>query len=146
MSMSTPLPSTSLPSQPFAANYGLFGRPTTINNTETYASVPAIIRNGPEWFQGLSLTKNGGPKIFSVSGCVQQGGNFEVPLGTTFDELLEMALRPEFIYDHKWRMGDMLIWDNRSAFHKAGHKKGESYAEHEHRTMWRITIRGARPY
>jgi len=76
---------------PFPANFGLYGKPSTINNTETYASVPAIIRNGPEWFQGLSLTKNGGPKIFSVSGCVQKGGNFEVPLGTTFDELLEMA-------------------------------------------------------
>lgn len=81
---------------PFPANFGLYGKPTTINNTETYASVPAIIRNGPEWFLGLSKTKNGGPKIFSVSGCVQKGGNFEVPLGTTFDELLEMAggLRP----------------------------------------------------
>ncbi len=58
--------------------------------------MPAIIRNGPEWFLSLSKTKNGGSKIFSVSGCVQQGGNFEVPLGTTFDELLEMAggLRP----------------------------------------------------
>src|SRR5688572_16444757 len=81
---------------PFPANFGLYGKPTTINNTETYASVPAIIRNGPEWFLGLSKTKNGGPKIFSVSGCVQKGGNFEMPLGTTFDELLEMAggLRP----------------------------------------------------
>lgn len=76
---------------PFPANFGLYGKPSTINNTETYASVPAIIRNGPEWFQSLSLTKNGGPKIFSVSGCVQKGGNFEVPLGTTFDDLLEMA-------------------------------------------------------
>ncbi|MEE7567114.1 NADH-quinone oxidoreductase subunit F, partial [Xanthomonas sp. Kuri4-3] len=76
---------------PFPANFGLYGKPSTINNTETYASVPAIIRNGPEWFLGLSKTKNGGPKIFSVSGCVQKGGNFEVPLGTTFDELLEMA-------------------------------------------------------
>jgi len=62
------------------------------------------------------------------------------------DELLEMALRPEFIYAHQWRMGDMLIWDNRSVFHKAGHKKGESYAEDEHRTLWRITIRGDRPF
>ncbi|BBD80506.1 NADH-quinone oxidoreductase subunit NuoF [Aerosticca soli] len=81
---------------PFPANFGLYGKPTTINNTETYASVPAIIRNGADWFLRQSKTKNGGPKIFSVSGCVQKGGNFEVPLGTTFDELLEMAggLRP----------------------------------------------------
>ncbi|MDF2482450.1 MAG: oxidoreductase (quinone) subunit [Stenotrophomonas indicatrix] len=76
---------------PFPANFGLYGKPSTINNTETYGSVPAIIRNGPEWFKGLSLTANGGPKCFSVSGCVQKGGNFEVPLGTTFDDLLEMA-------------------------------------------------------
>jgi len=81
---------------PFAANFGLYGKPSTINNTETYASVPAILRKGADWFLAQSKTKNGGPKIFSVSGCVQKGGNFEVPLGTTFDELLEMAggLRP----------------------------------------------------
>ncbi|PWK89945.1 NADH-quinone oxidoreductase subunit NuoF [Fulvimonas soli] len=81
---------------PFPANFGLYGKPSTINNTETYASVPAIIRKGADWFLRQSRTKNGGPKIFSVSGCVQKGGNFEVPLGTTFDELLEMAggLRP----------------------------------------------------
>jgi len=81
---------------PFPANFGLYGKPSTINNTETYASVPSILRKGADWFLAQSKTKNGGPKIFSVSGCVQQGGNFEVPLGTTFDELLEMAggLRP----------------------------------------------------
>ncbi len=80
---------------PFPANFGLYGKPSTINNTETYGSVPAIIRNGPEWFKGLSLTANGA-RSASVSGCVQNGGNFEVPLGTTFDDLLEMAggLRP----------------------------------------------------
>ena len=76
---------------PFPAGFGLYGKPTTINNTETYASVPAILRKGADWFLAQSKTKNGGPKIFSVSGCVQRGGNFEVPLGTTFDELLEMA-------------------------------------------------------
>jgi len=81
---------------PFPANFGLYGKPSTINNTETYASVPSILRKGADWFLAQSKTKNGGPKIFSVSGCVQKGGNFEVPLGTTFDELLEMAggLRP----------------------------------------------------
>src|SRR3546814_20351867 len=76
---------------PFPAGFGLYGKPTTINNTETYASVPAILRKGADWFLAQSKTKNGGPKIFSVSGCVQRGGNFEVQLGTTFDELLEMA-------------------------------------------------------
>jgi NADH-quinone oxidoreductase subunit F len=81
---------------PFPANFGLYGKPSTINNTETYASVPSILRKGADWFLAQSKTKNGGPKVFSVSGCVQNGGNFEVPLGTTFDELLEMAggLRP----------------------------------------------------
>ncbi|MDA0191075.1 MAG: SLBB domain-containing protein, partial [Proteobacteria bacterium] len=81
---------------PFPANYGLYGKPTTINNTETFASVPAIIRNGAEWFLSLGKPNNGGPKIFSVSGHVQKPGNYEVPLGTPFRDLLEMAggLRP----------------------------------------------------
>ncbi|MBI2398223.1 MAG: NADH-quinone oxidoreductase subunit NuoF [Xanthomonadales bacterium] len=76
---------------PFPANFGLFGKPTTINNTETYASVPAIIRNGPEWFLGLGKPNNGGPKVFSVSGHVNRPGNFEIRLGTPFKDLLEMA-------------------------------------------------------
>ena len=76
---------------PFPANYGLYGRPTTINNTETLASVPAIIRNGGEWFARLGTEKAGGVKIFSVSGHVERPGNYEIPLGTPFRELLEMA-------------------------------------------------------
>ena len=76
---------------PFPANFGLYGRPTTINNTETYASVPAIVRNGAEWFLNLGKPNNGGPKVFSVSGHVNNPGNFEIRLGTPFAELLEMA-------------------------------------------------------
>ncbi len=76
---------------PFPANFGLYGKPTTINNTETFASVPAIIRNGPEWFLGIGKPNNGGPKCFSVSGHVQRPGNHEVPLGTPFADLLAMA-------------------------------------------------------
>ena len=76
---------------PFPANYGLFGRPTTINNTETLASVPDILRNGPDWFLNLGKPNNGGPKLFSVSGHVNKPGNYEVPLGTPFAKLLEMA-------------------------------------------------------
>jgi NADH-quinone oxidoreductase subunit F len=76
---------------PFPANFGLFGKPTTINNTETYASVPAIIRNGAEWFLNLGKPNNGGPKIFSVSGHVNNPGNFEVRLGTSFADLLALA-------------------------------------------------------
>jgi NADH-quinone oxidoreductase subunit F len=76
---------------PFPANFGLYGMPTTINNTETYASVPAILRNGPEWFLELGKPNNGGPKVFSVSGHVNKPGNYEVRLGTPFSELLQMA-------------------------------------------------------
>ncbi|HET8554150.1 MAG TPA: NADH-quinone oxidoreductase subunit NuoF [Rhodanobacteraceae bacterium] len=76
---------------PFPANFGLYGKPSTINNTETYASVPAILRNGAEWFLNIGKPNNGGPKIFSVSGHVNNPGNFEIPLGTPFSELLEMA-------------------------------------------------------
>src|SRR5574339_139841 len=73
---------------PFPANYGLYGRPTTINNTETLASVPSIIRNGGEWFAKLGVSNAGGTKIFSVSGHINQPGNFEVHLGIPFTELL----------------------------------------------------------
>ena len=76
---------------PFPANFGLYGKPTTINNTETLASVPHIMRNGGEWFLDIGKPNNGGPKVFSVSGHVNNPGNFEVPLGTPFSELLEMA-------------------------------------------------------
>jgi len=76
---------------PFPATYGVFGRPTTINNTETLASVPAIMRNGGKWFLELGKPNNGGTKIFSVSGHVNKPGNYEVPMGTPFRDLLEMA-------------------------------------------------------
>ncbi len=76
---------------PFPANFGLYGRPTTINNTESLASIPAIIRNGGDWFAGLGIPKSGGEKLFSVSGHVNRPGNFEVPLGTPFKDLLAMA-------------------------------------------------------
>ena len=76
---------------PFPAAYGLYGRPTTINNTETFASVPVILQKGADWFLGLGKPNNGGTKIFSVTGHVNKPGNFEVPLGTPFKDLLEMA-------------------------------------------------------
>jgi NADH-quinone oxidoreductase subunit F len=76
---------------PFPAQYGVYGRPTTINNTETLASVPSIISNGWEWFLNLGKPNNGGVKCFSVSGHVARPGNFEIPLGTPFRDLLEMA-------------------------------------------------------
>lgn len=76
---------------PFPAQYGLFGCPTTINNTETLASVPTIMRRGGEWFRDLGVKNSGGTKLFSVSGHVENPGNFEVPMGIPFKELLEMA-------------------------------------------------------
>ena len=76
---------------PFPANFGLYGQPTTVNNTETFASVPAIMRNGCDWFADFGPPKNGGTKCFSVSGHVNRPGNFEVPMGIPFAELLEMA-------------------------------------------------------
>ena len=76
---------------PFPANVGLYGRPSNINNTETYASVPVILEKGGEWFLNLGKPNNGGCKLFSVSGHVNNPGNFEVPLGTPFKDLLKMA-------------------------------------------------------
>lgn len=76
---------------PFPANYGVFGRPTNVNNTESYASVPAILENGGQWFLDLGKPNNGGTKIFSVSGHINNPGNFEVNLGTPFKDLLETA-------------------------------------------------------
>ena len=76
---------------PFPASYGLYGCPTTINNTETFAAVPWLILNGGDAFLSLGRPNNGGTKIFSVSGDVARPGNYEVGLGTPFAELLEMA-------------------------------------------------------
>ena len=76
---------------PFPANKGLFGQPTTINNTQTFASVPAIMRNGAHWFADLGVEGSGGTAIFSVSGHVVKPGNFEVGLGIPFRELLALA-------------------------------------------------------
>ncbi|HNK32751.1 MAG TPA: NADH-quinone oxidoreductase subunit NuoF [Plasticicumulans sp.] len=76
---------------PFPANFGLYGRPTTINNTESLASVPYILRNGAQWFADLGIPGAGGCKIFSVSGHVAKPGNFEIRLGTPFKDLLELA-------------------------------------------------------
>jgi NADH-quinone oxidoreductase subunit F len=76
---------------PFPASYGLYGKPTTINNTETFAAVPWIINNGADAFLALGRPNNGGTKIFSVSGHVARPGNYEVKLGTPFAKLLEMA-------------------------------------------------------
>jgi NADH-quinone oxidoreductase subunit F len=76
---------------PFPASFGLYGKPTTINNTETFAAVPFALSLGGEAYAAIGKPNNGGTKIFSVSGDVAKPGNYEVPLGTPFAKLLELA-------------------------------------------------------
>ncbi|MGE4370535.1 MAG: NADH-quinone oxidoreductase subunit NuoF [Burkholderiaceae bacterium] len=76
---------------PFPASFGLYGKPTTINNTETFAAVPWIFRNSAQEYLDMGVPNAGGTKLFSVSGDVELPGNYEVPLGTPFSKLLELA-------------------------------------------------------
>jgi len=76
---------------PFPASFGLYGKPTTINNTETFAAVPWIFRNSAKEYLETGLPNNGGTKLFSISGDVELPGNYEIPLGTPFSTLLELA-------------------------------------------------------
>ena len=76
---------------PFPASFGVYGKPTTINNTETFAAVPWIIRNGGAAYLACGKPNNGGTKIYSVSGDVERPGNYEIPMGTPFAKLLELA-------------------------------------------------------
>jgi NADH-quinone oxidoreductase subunit F len=76
---------------PFPASFGVYGRPTTINNTETFAAVPWIIRNGSQAYLECGKPNNGGTKIFSMVGDVERPGNYEIPMGTSFAKLLELA-------------------------------------------------------
>jgi len=76
---------------PFPANFGLYGKPTTINNTQSQASVPAIIRNGAKWFADLGPEGSGGTAQFSVSGHIEKPGNYELPMGIPFKDLLALC-------------------------------------------------------
>jgi NADH-quinone oxidoreductase subunit F len=76
---------------PFPASFGMYGKPTTINNTETFAAVPWIIRNGGQAYLECGKPNNGGTKIYSISGDVERPGNYEIPMGTPFAKLLELA-------------------------------------------------------
>ncbi len=76
---------------PFPAHFGLYGKPTTINNTQSLACVPAILRNGATWFAELGPERSGGTALFSVSGHIEKPGNYELPMGIPFEELLEMC-------------------------------------------------------
>jgi NADH-quinone oxidoreductase subunit F len=76
---------------PFPANFGLYGKPTTINNTQSFASVPTIMRKGAKWFADLGVANAGGTMVFSVSGHVAKPLNIELPLGIPFVDLLEIS-------------------------------------------------------
>ncbi len=73
---------------PFPPSFGLYGKPTVVNNVETLTNVPPIIEKGAEWYRSIGTEKSPGPKVFCLSGCVQRPGNYELPLGTTFRELI----------------------------------------------------------
>jgi NADH-quinone oxidoreductase subunit F len=73
---------------PFPPSFGLFGKPTVVNNVETLTNVPLIIDRGAEWYRTFGTEKSPGVKVFSLSGCVNRPGNYELPLGTTFRELI----------------------------------------------------------
>lgn len=73
---------------PFPPAYGLYGKPTVVNNVETFANVPMIISRGAEWYKSIGTERSPGPKVFSLSGCINKPGNYELPLGTTFRELI----------------------------------------------------------
>ncbi len=76
---------------PYPQTSGLWGKPTIVNNVETLCNIPLIVNNGPEWFKGLSLTDDGGTKIYGASGKVKRPGLWELPMGTTLGEILEHA-------------------------------------------------------
>ena len=73
---------------PYPTTQGLFGKPTVINNVETFASVSAILRKGGKWYRSLGLGENSGTRIFSLSGDISRPGNYEMPVGTPLGELL----------------------------------------------------------
>lgn len=73
---------------PFPPSFGLYGKPTVVNNVETLTNVPMIIKHGGDWYRNIGTEKSTGPKIFSLSGNVERPGNYELPLGTTFRELI----------------------------------------------------------
>ena len=76
---------------PFPANYGLYGKPTTVNNTQTLATIPKILEKGAKWYADFGTEKSPGTLIFSISGHVNKPGNYELPLGISFKEVIEVA-------------------------------------------------------
>ena len=76
---------------PFPANYGLYGKPTTVNNTQTLATIPKILEKGAKWYADFGTEKSPGTLIFSISGHVNKPGNYELPLGISFEEVIDLA-------------------------------------------------------
>ena len=77
------------PRPPYPAQKGLFGKPTILNNVETYANIPQIILNGPEWFASMGTEKSKGTKVFALGGTIHNTGLVEIPMGTTLREVIE---------------------------------------------------------
>lgn len=77
------------PRPPFPAERGLFGKPTILNNVETYANIPRIIINGPEWFNSMGTENSKGTKVFALGGNIKNTGLVEIPMGTTLREIVE---------------------------------------------------------
>jgi NADH-quinone oxidoreductase subunit F len=73
---------------PFPPSFGLYGKPTVVNNVETLTNVPLIIERGAAWYRSFGTEKSPGVKVFSLSGCINRPGNYELPLGTTFRDLI----------------------------------------------------------
>jgi len=73
---------------PFPPSYGLYGKPTVVNNVETFTNVPMILSKGADWYKSLGTADSAGVKLFSLSGCVNKPGNYELPFGTTFRQLI----------------------------------------------------------
>ena len=76
---------------PFPANFGLYGKPTTVNNTQTLATIPKILEKGAKWYADFGTEKSPGTLIFSISGHVNKPGNYELPLGISFEEVIDVA-------------------------------------------------------
>jgi len=73
---------------PFPPSFGLFGKPTVVNNVETFTNLPMILSNGADWYKGMGTADSAGVKLFSLSGRVKKPGNYELPFGTTFRQLI----------------------------------------------------------
>ncbi len=119
-----------------ASNPDLYGgtKDLAINQQGMTPAIHPLVRVHPE--DGHKVLYFNPIKIENIVGMTPEDSHGYL------DRLLELALKPEFIYHHDWKKGDMLIWDNRSAMHRAGHREGDDYDEDDHRTFNRVTLQG----